>query len=152
MRLAIVAVGRMRNAPERALYEHFAGRIRDGVTLVEVEERKKLPPAELVRAEAALIRAAIPAGAVTVALDRRGAPLSSEALAARLAQWRNSGRDVAFLIGGADGLDDTLRNGSDLVLSFGAATWPHFLARVMLAEQLYRAQSILAGHPYHRAG
>ncbi len=152
MRLTVIAVGRVRNAPERALYEHFAGRIKGGIAMVEVEERKKLPPAELVRAEGALIRAAVPAGAVTVALDRRGKSLASEALAARLATWRDSGRDVAFLIGGADGLEEKLRRDADLALSFGPATWPHFLVRVMLAEQLYRAQSILAGHPYHRAG
>ena len=151
-RLAIVAVGRLRQGPERDLVERYLGLSRGEVTLREVEERRKLPPAELQRAEAALLRAAIPPGAVVVALDRRGKALSSEDLAARLARWRAAGQDAAFLIGGAEGLDDALRAEADLVLSFGAATWPHFLVRAMLAEQLYRARQILAGHPYHRAG
>ncbi len=142
----------MRNAPERALYEHFAGRLRGGLELIEVEEKRKLSGRELVRAEAALIRAALPAGAVKVMLDRLGKSLSSEELAARLSGWMEDGRDVAFVIGGADGLDDSLRAEANLVLSFGSATWPHFLVRVMLAEQLYRAQAIRDGHPYHRAG
>ncbi len=152
MRLILVAVGRIRNAPERALYENFAERLRPGLELIEVEEKKRLTGPALVRAEAALIRGAIPPGALHVVLDRRGKSLSSEQLAERLSGWMEAGRDVAFVIGGADGLDEKLRAGADLVLSFGAATWPHFLARVMLAEQLYRAQAIRAGHPYHRAG
>jgi 23S rRNA (pseudouridine1915-N3)-methyltransferase len=126
--------------------------MKGSLALVEVAERRKLPPAELVRREGALIRAAIPKGAAIVALDRRGTALASEELAARIARWADAGREVVFLIGGADGLEASLREDADLVLSFGAATWPHALCRVMLAEQLYRAQSILAGHPYHRAG
>ncbi len=152
MRLLIVAAGRIKSAPERPLYEMFAGRLKGVLDLIEIEEKRKLSGSELVRAEAALIRAAIPRGALRVALDRRGKSLTSEELAARLSGWIESGRDVAFLIGGADGLDPSLPAEADLVLSFGAATWPHFLARVMLAEQLYRAQSIRADHPYHRPG
>jgi 23S rRNA (pseudouridine1915-N3)-methyltransferase len=152
MRLTIIAVGRLSTGAERALYDDYAKRMKGGLALVEVEERRKLPPAELVRREGALIRAAIPKGAAIVALDRRGTALSSEELAARLTRWANVGRNVAFLVGGADGLEASLREDADLVLSFGAATWPHALVRVMLAEQLYRAQAILSGHPYHRAG
>jgi len=148
MRLTIIAVGRMKDRAEKELFERYANE----VALREVEEKKKVPPAELKRREAELIRAALPKGALVVALDRRGKILSSEELAQRIARWRDGGRDVAFVIGGAEGLDDRLREEADFVLSFGSATWPHMLVRIMLAEQLYRAQSILAGHPYHRGG
>jgi 23S rRNA (pseudouridine1915-N3)-methyltransferase len=152
MRLGIVVAGRMRAGPERLLFDRYAKMLRDEIFVREIEERRKLPPAALKRAEAALIRAAIPDGAATVALDRLGRAATSEELARRLAGWRDGGRTVAFLIGGAEGLDEDLRQNADWVLSFGAATWPHLLVRVMLIEQLYRAQTILAGHPYHRAG
>jgi 23S rRNA (pseudouridine1915-N3)-methyltransferase len=148
MRLAIIAVGRMRDKAEKALYERYA----DGIALKEVEEKRKLPAAELKRVEAQLIRNALPKGAVTVALDRRGRSLSSEELAERLGRWQRDGKVVALAIGGAEGLDEALRDSADFVLSLGAATWPHMLARIMLAEQLYRARAIIAGHPYHRAG
>lgn len=101
--------------------------------------------------EGEALLAAIPGGARIVALDERGRSESSEALANRLGRWRDDGvRTAGFIIGGADGLDESVRKKADLVLSFGALTWPHMLVRAMLAEQLYRAQSILAGHPYHR--
>jgi 23S rRNA (pseudouridine1915-N3)-methyltransferase len=103
-------------------------------------------------AEAALLARAAPAGAVRVVLDERGAVLDSPGFAQKLAGWRDGGAgDVAFLIGGADGLAPDLRAGADFALSLGAMVWPHLLVRVMLAEQLYRAASILAGSPYHRA-
>ena len=102
------------------------------------------------RDEAALLRRAVPAGSATVCLDERGAMLTSPDFADRLGGWRDDARDVCFLIGGADGLGD-LRDAADLTISFGRAVWPHMLARVMLCEQLYRAASILAGTPYHRA-
>jgi 23S rRNA (pseudouridine1915-N3)-methyltransferase len=102
--------------------------------------------------EGELLLQAAPAGATLVALDRRGKVLDSQAFADRLARWRdNSVSDVAFLIGGAEGHAEPLLKKADLVLSFGAMTWPHLLARAMLAEQIYRAQQLLAGHPYHRA-
>jgi 23S rRNA (pseudouridine1915-N3)-methyltransferase len=148
MRLTIVTVGKMKDRAQRALFDHYA----DGIILKEVEEKRKVSGDELKRHEADLIRKAIPKGALVVALDRRGRSLSSEELAERLARWKGAGRNLAFVIGGAEGLDETLRHGADFVLSFGPNTWPHMLARIMLAEQLYRAQSILAGHPYHRAG
>jgi 23S rRNA (pseudouridine1915-N3)-methyltransferase len=150
MRLTIVAVGRGRSTPEAALYQHYAARIAWPLVLKEVEERRPLPAPERRAREAALIRGAVPAGARFVALDRGGVALSSEDLAGRLGKWRDSGvADVAFAIGGADGLDPGLLKEAALAISFGAATWPHLLARAMLAEQLYRAQQILAGHPYH---
>jgi 23S rRNA (pseudouridine1915-N3)-methyltransferase len=157
MRIVICAVGRARPGPLRELYEDYAGRIAatrmlGRVDLREAEERKTLSAAELKQREGELLRAALPKQATTVALDARGQALTSEAFAARLAKWRDSGTaDLAFLIGGADGLDAALVGDADLVLSLGAMTWPHMLARVMLAEQLYRAATILQGHPYHRA-
>ncbi len=153
MRIAIIAVGRLRRGPERALAEAFLGRLKSPWALYEVEERKPLPPADRVRSEGRLLGAKVPPGAVSVALDGRGTSLSSEDFAARLDAWREGGiQDVAFLIGGADGLDAAVIDAADLVLSLGPMTWPHFLVRGMLAEQLYRAEQIRAGHPYHRAG
>ncbi len=103
-------------------------------------------------AEGAQLARAVPAGAVLCVLDERGEELTSPAFASRMADWRDGGRqDAAFVIGGADGVDPALRARADLVLSFGRMVWPHLLVRVMLAEQLYRATTILAGSPYHRS-
>jgi 23S rRNA (pseudouridine1915-N3)-methyltransferase len=130
---------------------HYAGRIVPPVTLVELEEKRRLPVAELKQREAELILAAVPAGARLVALDERGAPWTSRQFADRLASWRDSGvAGLAFAIGGADGLGPAVIDRADAVLSLGPMTWPHLLARSLLLEQLYRAQQILAGHPYHR--
>jgi 23S rRNA (pseudouridine1915-N3)-methyltransferase len=151
VRVTIIAVGRLRRGPEQALAEHYRERIAWPVDIREVEERRKLPPAELKRREAALIEAALPDRAVLVALDERGRELSSRDFAARIERWRDGGvADLAFAIGGADGLEEAIRSRARLVLSLGMMTWPHFMARGMLLEQLYRAQQILAGHPYHR--
>ncbi len=152
MKLVIAAIGRAARGPERDLYEHYAGRIRWPLTLRELEEKRKLRPAEMIRREGELLLAAVPAKSVLVALDRRGKVVDSEAFASRLERWRDdSVSDVAFLIGGADGHAESLLKKASLVVSFGAMTWPHLLARAMLAEQIYRAQQLLAGHPYHRA-
>jgi len=109
-----------------------------------------LSPPELVAREGDLLLAALPAGARFIALDGGGQCWSSEELARRLAGWRQNGQDVAFAIGGADGLSRAVLGHANGILSIGAMTWPHLLVRVMLLEQLYRAQQILAGHPYHR--
>lgn len=155
MRLRVCAVGRSRTGPERALAEDYLARFdRTGRSLglgpaeiAEVEDRKGGGRF----AEAALLGRAIPSGAVVAALDERGRTLSSPEFAAQLGRWRDDGSGaLAFLIGGADGLDPDLRDRADMVLSFGPMVWPHMLARAMLAEQLYRAASILAGAPYHR--
>ncbi|MBI1207846.1 MAG: 23S rRNA (pseudouridine(1915)-N(3))-methyltransferase RlmH [Azospirillum sp.] len=152
MRLALVAVGRARGGPERSLFEQYAARLRPPLTLREVEAKGRPPALELRRQEGQLLLAAVPEGATVVALDPRGIGLTSEALAARIGTWRDRGvADLAFLIGGADGLDEGVRQRADLVLGLGPLTWPHLLVRGMLAEQLYRCQQILAGHPYHRA-
>ncbi len=155
MRLSICAVGRLRPGPERTLCDDYltrAGKTGRGIGLgpaavTEVEDRKGGGKA----AEAALLLAAAPDGAASVALDERGQTLTSPEFATLLARWRDDGRrDCAFFIGGADGLSPDLVAGATLVLSLGPMVWPHMLARVMLAEQLYRAVSILAGTPYHR--
>ena len=158
MRILIAAVGRVRDAALRELYGEYVGRLAAGgrerwrIELVEVEEPRKLPPAELVAREAALLMKAMPKGARIVALDARGKALSSEDFAVRLGRWRDDGTvRLAFAIGGSHGLDPTVIHSADLVLSLGAMTWPHQLVRAMLVEQIYRAKSILEGHPYHRA-
>lgn len=156
MKLRICAVGRLRTVPERALIDDYLDRFdRTGralglgpVTVQEVEAKG----GGGMGAEATLLSRAIPPGAVVIALDERGTMLASPGFAERLADWRDAGRgDLAILIGGADGLSPDLRDRADLVLSFGKMVWPHMLVRVMLSEQLYRAASILAGSPYHRA-
>ena len=155
MRVHLAAVGRLRAGPERDLIDDYLTRFdRTGralglgpATEHEVEDKKGGGMA----AEAALLSRAIPDGAALVALDERGKLMTSPDFADHLARWRDGGRqDVAFVIGGADGLDPSVRDRADLTLSFGKMVWPHMLARVMLAEQLYRAASILAGAPYHR--
>ena len=156
MRITLVAVGRLRPGPERALYEHYAGRITEQglakITVKEVEARKPLAAEALKAHEAELLLAALPVGARLWALDAGGRALTSEAFAERLRAARDEGlQDLAIAIGGAEGLAPSLIQRAELVLSLGAVTWPHLLVRGLLAEQLYRAQSILTGHPYHRS-
>ncbi|MCA8880314.1 MAG: 23S rRNA (pseudouridine(1915)-N(3))-methyltransferase RlmH [Rhodobacteraceae bacterium] len=156
MKVTICAVGRLRGGPERALIDEYCARFdRTGrqlglgpVTVAEIEDKK----GGGVAAEAALLDRVCPAGAIRLGLDERGRLMGSTDFASSLAGWRDSGRsDLAVLIGGADGLDPDLRARCDSLLSFGPMVWPHMLARVMITEQLYRAASILAGLPYHRA-
>lgn len=155
MRVTLAAVGRAKAGPARDLYDDYAGRLRRGpigpLTLKEVDVRGTFPPTELRRREAELLRGAIPPGTHLIALDERGQSLSSAEFAAHLGRWRDAGTaEVACLIGGADGLDEAIRHEAALVLSLGPMTWPHLLVRALLAEQLFRANSILTGHPYHR--
>lgn len=151
MRLWLAAVGRAKPGPARDLFEEYRARLSWPLTLREVEPKKKIEGEELKRLEAQLLLEAVPAGARLVALDERGRTLSSPDFASKLGAWRDQGAaDVAFVIGGADGLAEEVRARADLLLAFGAMTWPHMLVRGMLAEQIYRAQQILAGHPYHR--
>jgi 23S rRNA (pseudouridine1915-N3)-methyltransferase len=156
MRLHLCAVGRLRAGPERALVEDYLLRLdRTGRPLGlgpaaehEVEDKRNAGKA----AEAALLARVVPDGAALCVLDERGKQLTSPDFAALLAGWRDGGRqDAAFVIGGADGVDPALRQRADLVLGLGPMVWPHMLVRVMLAEQLYRAATILAGSPYHRS-
>ena len=140
MLLHILARGRIGRGPEADLVARYLGRVNWPTKVTELPDRGgKLPPAA-------------PA-TVTILLDEKGQSLSSLAFAERLGRWRDDGmREARFLIGAADGLGDSERAGADLLLNFGTMTWPHLLARAMLAEQLWRAVSILAGHPYHREG
>ena len=116
-----------------------------------MEERRPLPAGPLKAREGELILGALPSGIPLVALDERGTQWSSRALAERIALWRDRGSpELAFAIGGADGLHSTVLDRADVILSLGLMTWPHLLVRGLLLEQLYRAQQILAGHPYHR--
>ena len=155
MRVSICAVGRLRTGPEHELITDYLQRFdRSGralglgpVRVLEVEDKKGGGMA----AEADLLGRVLPAGALVVSLDERGHVCSSSEFAEDLGNWRDKGRqDLAFVIGGADGLAPALRDRADHLLSFGRMVWPHMLVRVMLAEQLYRAASILAGAPYHR--
>lgn len=151
MQIEILAIGRARAGPERELYQTYADRIRWPLTLRELEEKRRLPPAELKAREGALLLEALPKDVAVVALDETGKDLSSQKIADHLGRWQDEGRaTVAFVIGGADGLTDEVRARADLLLSLGRQTWPHMLVRAMLVEQIYRAQQILAGHPYHR--
>jgi 23S rRNA (pseudouridine1915-N3)-methyltransferase len=122
------------------------------VELREIRPEKRTGAARerILEAEAQRIRAALPPGCETVALDERGRALGTAELAAQIARWQEAGRDVAWIIGGADGLHPEIKSRADRVLSLSALTLPHGLARVLLAEQLYRAVSLLSGHPYHR--
>jgi 23S rRNA (pseudouridine1915-N3)-methyltransferase len=156
MRVRIAAVGRLRQGPQKTLCDDYLARFgRTGRALslgpaevVEIDERRGGGMA----AEADLLRRAIPPGALVCALDERGRSLTSPDFAAWLAAARDAGRaDAVFVIGGADGLAPDLVRQADLALSLGAMVWPHLLVRVMLAEQLYRAATILSGGPYHRA-
>lgn len=151
MRLWLAAVGRARPGPARDLYEEYASRLGWPLTLREVEVKKRLSSDELKRQEAELLLAAIPQGATVVALDERGKTMGSALFAEKIGVWRDRGvGDLAFVIGGADGHGDAVRARADLLLAFGPMTWPHMMVRGMVAEQIYRAQQILAGHPYHR--
>lgn len=157
MRITVAAVGRLRGGPESGLIDDYAARIRGagraiGVTafdIREVEAPKSLSGEKRQERESALLAEAAPA-ARRVALDERGESLSSAEFAARLARWRDDGAaEIAYLIGGADGHHASLP--AESRLAFGRATFPHLLVRVMLTEQIYRAVTILSGHPYHRA-
>jgi 23S rRNA (pseudouridine1915-N3)-methyltransferase len=144
-------VGKLRRGPLKDLQALYVGRIAPPPKIVELEERRPLPIAVLKAREGEMILRAIPPGTPLVALDERGAAWSSRVLAKRIAGWRDNGAsELAFAIGGADGLDLAVLDRADAILSLGPMTWPHLLVRGMLLEQLYRAQQILAGHPYHR--
>lgn len=151
LRTHLVAVGRMKAGPERTLFDHYAARLTPPPELREVEEKRNLPPERMKPREAELLLGAIPQGARIIALDERGKSLGSQEFAQLLGEWRDEGvRDVAFVIGGADGLGRAVLDQASLVLSFGKMTWPHMLVRGLVAEQLFRANAILSGHPYHR--
>jgi 23S rRNA (pseudouridine1915-N3)-methyltransferase len=160
VRIIVAAIGRLKKGPETELAARYAKRagqtgrslgLRD-IEIVEIRESRAAEAEKRMIEESIALANVIPTGSAVVLLDSRGESLDSPALAGRLAQWRDDNRPaVVFVIGGPDGLAPTLTEGAALRLAFGAATWPHQLVRVMLLEQLYRAATILTGHPYHRA-
>ncbi len=154
MRVHLCAVGRLRAGPERALVDDYLARFDRagrGLGLGPVREHEVEVKAGGMAAEGAALARAIPEGSVIVVLDERGEQVTSPEFAGLLAGWRDRGRaDLALVIGGADGIDPTLRARADGAVAFGRMVWPHMLVRVMAAEQLYRAVGILAGTPYHR--
>jgi 23S rRNA (pseudouridine1915-N3)-methyltransferase len=149
--LRLIAVGRLRDGPEYELFARYNARLRPRLELTEIPEARGAP-AEARRREGAALLAAAPDTAFVVALDLAGATPDSAELAHLLERWLAGGRPICFAIGGAEGLDASVIARADYVLSLGRLTWPHLLVRAMLAEQLFRARSIAAGHPYHRAG
>jgi|SRR6516225_9851789 23S rRNA (pseudouridine1915-N3)-methyltransferase len=160
MRLIVIAVGRLKQGPERELAERYRKRFDDigrklgfrGVEIREIAESRARDAAVRITEEAAAIQSSIPENSVLVTLDERGENVDSAGLARHLGRFRDqSVASMVFVIGGADGLSPELRRKEKLAIAFGTATWPHQMVRVMLLEQLYRAATILAGHPYHRA-
>lgn len=147
MHLTLICVGKLKAGPQKELAEMYLKRLHSGVRIVEIDEKRASSPA---RATSVILEA-VPQGAHLILLDERGMNLSSRAFAEMLEGFQNNAvRDVAFVIGGADGHTQELRDRAARLISFGAATWPHQLVRVMVLEQLYRAQQIQSGHPYHR--
>lgn len=160
MRIIIAAVGRLKAGPERELAERYLKRAAQvgrsvgwtGLEVVEIRESRADNVERRMLEESIAIANIIPDRAVIVLMDERGESMPSSAFAGRLQGWRTEGKPaVVFVIGGADGLAPALRDKSNLTMAFGAATWPHQIVRIMLLEQLYRAVTILSGHPYHRA-
>ena len=160
MRLLLIAVGRLKAGPERDLFERYAKRLAETVRAVgissfecrEIDEGRARRAEDRQAEEARAIRAALPSGGRLVLLDERGKSMTSAVFAAEVGAARDQGEAAyALVLGGPDGLDPKLRSEARNVIAFGAMTWPHQLARIMAAEQAYRALTILAGHPYHRA-
>ena len=160
MRLIVISIGRLKQGPERELTERYRERFDDigrklgfrGLEIHEIPESRARDAPTRIAEEAAAISAAIPAKSVLVALDERGDNIDSAAFARHLGRWRDEQvASTIFMIGGADGLSPDLWRKAKLRIAFGSATWPHQMVRFMLLEQIYRAATILAGHPYHRA-
>jgi 23S rRNA (pseudouridine1915-N3)-methyltransferase len=159
MHITIIAIGRLKQGPERELANRYLERFDEigrklgfrELAIHEIPESRARDATTRIAEEANAIASRIPDQSVVVALDERGQNLDSTAFAQKLGGWRDQGGHAIFLIGGADGLSPELRRSAKLAIAFGSATWPHQMVRVMLLEQLYRAATILAGHPYHRA-
>jgi 23S rRNA (pseudouridine1915-N3)-methyltransferase len=159
MRVVVAAIGRLKDGPERALAANHRKRAADTgralgvreVEVIEIKESRAREPGKRIIEESIALASLMPERAAVVVLDERGQNLGSVPLTNQLRCWRDEGRgEVVFVIGGPDGMAQTLHDGASLCLSFGAATWPHQLLRIMLLEQIYRAMTIWAGHPYHR--
>jgi 23S rRNA (pseudouridine1915-N3)-methyltransferase len=159
MRVVLLAIGRMKKGPETELVERYLKRAEQagrqiglrGIEIVEIRESRAADAGKRMVEESIALANVIPEGAVTVMLDERGDSLGSADFADHMRKWRDAGVPAAvFIIGGPDGLAQNLRDKAKLKLAFGAATWPHQMVRIMLLEQVYRAITILSGHPYHR--
>jgi 23S rRNA (pseudouridine1915-N3)-methyltransferase len=146
----VIAVGKLRSEPEAMLLARYSARLRPKLTMTEIPDGRGAP-AEVRRREGEAMLEALPASAFAVALDQGGESPGSEVLARLVERWLTRGQPICFLIGGAEGLDPAVLARADATLSLGPLTWPHLLVRPLLAEQLYRAQCIRTGHPYHRA-
>src|SRR3974390_412629 len=159
MRIIVAAIGRLKKGPETELAERYRKRtVQTGrqlgvsaVEIIEIRESRAGDAGKRMIEESIALANVIPKAAVVVLLDARGQNIDSPGLASHIARWRSNDRNAVFIIGGSDGLAASVSENAALRLSFGAATWPHQLVRVMLLEQLYRATTILAGHPYHHA-
>jgi 23S rRNA (pseudouridine1915-N3)-methyltransferase len=159
MRIVVIAVGKLKQGPERELAERYRERFGEagrktgfrGIELHEIAESRARDAATRIAEEAAAILALVPEKSSIIALDERGDAIDSAALAGHLGRGRDAGAPTVFLIGGADGLSPELRRRANIRIAFGKVTWPHQMVRVMLLEQIYRAATILSGHPYHRA-
>jgi 23S rRNA (pseudouridine1915-N3)-methyltransferase len=158
MRIIVAAIGKLKRGPERELADRYRERAEKSgrgiglraVEIIEIAESRARDAQRRMLEESIALANIIPKDAATVLLDPRGEPVDSNAFAKRISGWNDGGRDAAFVIGGPDGLAPTLSDEADLRLAFGALTWPHQLVRIMLLEQIYRATTILSGHPYHR--
>ena len=152
MDIVIACIGRLKAGAEADLLARYVKQTRWNVVVREFEDKKSGSSDERKKRESEMLLSAVPDGAKVVVLDERGKQTGSEAFAKKLGNWQDEGVPaIVFMIGGADGHTDELRKRADYLMAFGEMTWPHFLARVMLAEQIYRARTILDGHPYHRA-
>jgi 23S rRNA (pseudouridine1915-N3)-methyltransferase len=151
MQVIIAAIGRDRAGPTRDLFDNYCQRSPWPIRLVEITPRSNEPSERRLREEADRLLQAVPPGAVLIALDEAGRQLDSAGFARRIARWRDEHGTLAFVIGGPDGLAKSVLDRANATIAFGRMTWPHRLVRVMLAEQVYRASTILSGHPYHRA-
>jgi len=159
MRIVLICVGRLKSGPEQELLDRYCERLTaigrvcgiHGLDIREIDESRARRPQDRCEDEAQAIAAAFPRGAVSCAFDERGGLVSSADFAKHLARVRDSGAAATFIIGGPDGLSEGCRTSVDRLISFGAMTLPHQLVRVLVAEQLYRAATLLTGHPYHRS-
>lgn len=160
MRIGIIAVGRMKNGPERELVARYLDRAQasgrqiglSGFAITELAESRAGNPQTRKLEEAKAIQAALPDGAVAIALDETGKAIDSEVFATSIGDWRDGGKqDLVFIIGGPDGLAPEIRQRADKTIAFSPLTWPHQIVRILLAEQIYRASTILSNHPYHRS-
>ena len=151
MQVIIAAIGRDRAGPTRDLFEDYCQRSPWPIRLVEITPRSSGPSERRLREEADRLLQAVPPDAVLIALDEAGRQIDSAGLARRIARWQEEHGTLAFVIGGPDGLAKNVLDQAEATIAFGRMTWPHRLVRVMLAEQIYRASTILSGHPYHRA-